>query len=208
MSSAREFGARAIRLDDDVEQRGHLGAVLAFHERVETLDDLLRRAAVERVRLKRGAELSHQCGRPDAAAHHVAHREDDAPVAELEHVEPVAAHLHPRTGGQVSDRDLHARNLWQLLREQAALQGLRDMPFLLEQAGPVNGKCHAVADELEQGRIVLREWPARARPDVQNTKQLPIQNQREAQDRLHVRAREQRLERGGRLVALQGDRLP
>ena len=63
--------------DGHVEKGGHLGAVLALHQGMEPVDDLLRGTTVEGVRLECGPELSHQGCRPHASANHVAHGEDD-----------------------------------------------------------------------------------------------------------------------------------
>src|SRR4029453_15480023 len=108
--------------------------------RMEPLHHLPRGVPVIGVRLEGRPELPHQGGGADAAADNVAHGKDYAAVAELEHVEPIAADLHASAGGQVTDGNVQARDLRQPLREETALERLRDVPLLLEQASAVDCK--------------------------------------------------------------------
>ena len=63
--------------------------------------------------------------------HHVAHHERHAPVLELERVVPVAADAGAAPGRQVAGRDRQALDRRQPLRQQAALQRLRDSVLAL-----------------------------------------------------------------------------
>src|SRR5918993_535653 len=205
VARARQLRVLAIGRDGDAQERGHLFPVLTLHERVQPLDDLRWRVPVEGICLERGSKLSHQCGRANATTDHVAHREDDTPVAEVEHVEPVAPHLGARPGRQVAERHVHARDLRKPLGEQTALQRLGDVPLLLEAAGAVDGERHPVTHELEQRRVVFGELPHVASADEQDTEELTVKDERYAEHGVHAQACEERLHRAGRVPLLQPD---
>ncbi|WP_431607902.1 hypothetical protein [Streptomyces griseocarneus] len=58
-----------------------------------------------------GAQLAHGDGGAQAAAHDVADDERRAVPGQLDHVEPVAAHLGRRVAREVAAGDLHAGGL-------------------------------------------------------------------------------------------------
>ena len=111
-----------VRLDLQVDQRRH-PVPLEVDQAIEALEHGGRAVPVERICPQRGAQRAHHRGRRQTLPHHVAHRQADPLALQRNRVVPVAAHLSAR---QVASGQLDARYPRQALRQQAALERLRD----------------------------------------------------------------------------------
>ncbi len=108
---------------DGVDAGRDLAGVDLGGEDVQQLDHLVRREVEPGVGADGGAELAHHGGGPDPAAHHVADDERGAARAEGDDVVPVAADRRVGAAGLVGGGDPEVVGLFQLLREQGALEG-------------------------------------------------------------------------------------
>ena len=98
-------------------------ASISGGEAVEELEHLVRGQVEAGVGADGGAELAHDGGGADAAAHDVADDEGGAAGAEGDDVVPVAADGGLGAAGLVGGGDAQVVGLFQLLREQGALEG-------------------------------------------------------------------------------------
>ena len=99
-TARRESSRRAL---EGVQQRGRLGAHVGE-------------------RARRAPEAAHRRRRVEAAPDDVAHDHADAPVAQREHVVPVAADLEAAGGREVAHRDVDVLEVREPRRQQRALQ--------------------------------------------------------------------------------------
>ena len=108
MTCGRDAGHARLRVDDDVHKRreGRLDHLLG--QAVEARHRRRRLHAVERERTQGVPQLRHRRGRLDALSHHVADDEPQAPVGEVERVEPVATDVELRRSGEIACGELHA----------------------------------------------------------------------------------------------------
>ena len=124
----------------------------------EPLEHLARRHAVERVGAQPAAQLPHDRGGVEAAAHHVPDRHAEPAVRKLEGVVPVAAELG-RRGGKVAAGERHRRQL-RKPRHQAALERIGEAALPLGQAAR-DRERRAVGGALKQLDLVVGEGAAR-----------------------------------------------
>ena len=108
---------------DGVDAGGDLAGVDLGGEAVEELEHLVRGQVEAGVGADGGAELAHDGGGADAAAHDVADDEGGAAGAEGDDVVPVAADGGVGAAGLVGGGDAQVVGLLQFLREQGALEG-------------------------------------------------------------------------------------
>jgi hypothetical protein len=112
-------------------------------------------------------------------AHHVAHRDADRAVRQLEQVVPVAADLRRGRAGQVAGGVVQPGDRRQL-REQAALQLLGDLVLAGVEPGVVDGERRATAEVGRHGQVVLVEGAAGAVGEQrQHAQHLPPGPQRQ-----------------------------
>lgn len=112
-----------VRVVDGVHAGGDLVGVDLHGEAVEELEDLVRREVQAGVRPDRCAELAHDRRRADPAAHDVADDQGRAAAAERDDVVPVAADRGLRAARVVGGGDAQVVGFFELLGEQAALEG-------------------------------------------------------------------------------------
>ena len=108
---------------DGVDAGGDLVGVDLGGEAVEELEHLVRGQVEAGVGADGGAELAHDGGGADPAAHDVADDEGGAAAAEGDDVVPVAADRGVRAAGLVGGGDAQVVGLFEFLREQGALEG-------------------------------------------------------------------------------------
>lgn len=108
---------------DGVDAGGDLAGVDLGGEAVEELQDLVGRQVEAGVRADGGAELAHDGGGADAAAHDVSDDEGGAAGAEGDDVVPVAADGRFGAAGLVGGGDAEVVGLFQLLGQEGALEG-------------------------------------------------------------------------------------
>ena len=84
------------------------------------------------MRAERVAQLTHEHGRRHSVARDVANRDMHDAVGAPHRVVPVAADLETRAARVVAADQLHALDLRELLREQAALKAHGDLVLALE----------------------------------------------------------------------------
>ena len=104
------------------------------------------------------AQPSHGRGGFDTVADHVADDQGHPGSGERDHVVPVAAHADPGLGGQVTDGDIHCRQVGQPLRQQVALQGQGGDPFPGVPAGVVDADRRARGQPFGQEQVIVVEW--------------------------------------------------
>ena len=157
---------------DGVDAGGDLVGVDLGGEAVEELEDLVRGEVEAGVGAYGGAELAHDGGGAHAAAHDVADDEGGAAGAEGDDVVPVAADRGLGAAGLVGGGDAQVVGLFQLLREQAALEGDGGLALAafagaqplggLDLVGDVGGEDqHAAWRRGVPGRRVPGRWPCR-----------------------------------------------
>ena len=169
------------RVDDHVDQRGHLALLLLGPDQpVELLDDTRRGVALERVGAQRAAQAADHGGRREALAGHVAHHQPDAAARGRQHVVPVAADLGLGRRGQVASRHRQPRQLRQVLRQQAALERLGDPVLALVHARVIHRERDAVGGQPQQAHVVRAEVARRGRADDQHAGDLALGQQRQA----------------------------
>ncbi len=116
------------------------------------------RLVVLREGAQRGAELSHDRGRPCAAALHVADDDGDPAGRQRDDVVPVAANLclNPlsavleRLRGHVPAGDLQPVEFRDVMRQQARLESERGAPFLLEEHRIVDRDRNPAGDRPDE----------------------------------------------------------
>lgn len=110
--------AALIGVVDRVEAGGDLVGVDLGGEAVQELKDLVRGQVQPGIGTDGRAELAHDRGGPDPAAHDIADDQGRAPGAEGDHVVPVAADGRVRAARLVGGRDTQVVGLLQLLGKQ------------------------------------------------------------------------------------------
>ncbi len=130
MARDRQHDVRseAVDVERPVDRRHEPVAVglLLAHGLVEGQQDLARRQPLHRGGADRVARERGELRRLDALAGDVADHEPPRVGALLEDVEEVADDLVAAGGGQVASGHLHARDAWEIRRQQARLQRARE----------------------------------------------------------------------------------
>ncbi|GAA3488219.1 hypothetical protein GCM10018987_23020 [Streptomyces cremeus] len=194
--------AALVGVVDGVHAGGDLTGVDLGGEAVQELQDLVRREVEARVGAHGGAELAHHGRRAHAAAHHVADDQGRAAGAEGDHVVPVAADGRVLAAGLVGGGDAQVVRLFQLLREQRALEG--DGRFALAAFGGAQpfGGVGVVGDVggEDQDAAAVGEVQGRAgdrvRAALGRTTGLDRTGRAAAQDLVHQRQQAQLLQFG------------
>lgn len=115
--------AALVGVVDGVDAGGDLAGVDLGGEAVEELEDLVRGQVEAGVGADGGAQLAHDGGGADPAAHDVADDQGGASAAEGDHVVPVAADRRVGAAGLVGGGDAQVVGLFEFLREEGALEG-------------------------------------------------------------------------------------
>ena len=115
-------------------------------------------------------------------AGHIPDGQAEPPIAELDHVIPVAAHRPLLCGGDVPRRHAEAGQSRQSGRQQAPLQRLGDLP-LYGEPGPLDRKRHPVGHQLQQLDVGIREVTLGQAPDVEDAGHPSLDDQRDPEER-------------------------
>jgi hypothetical protein len=160
MARGRQAQPALVGIDDAVEQRRHRAAGDLAGESVHALEHQRRAQALERVSAQRILESCHPCRGIEPVTDDVADRDPGMPVAQRDHVVPIAAHLSVGRPGYVAGRDLQPGQLGETLGQQAALQGLSDLGDVLDFLGGATQTLERGADDrVATGRFVDRPLP-------------------------------------------------
>ncbi len=189
------------------QERHQLTLAEVTVELIGPKEDVEGRPAHQRVRAEGVPHLPHQRRRRQAVAGHVADHQDDVALGPDERVEPVAAHADRGGGRQVPRREAQSRQERKDLREERPLERLDHDAGTVREANAERER-HPVGDELEELGLVLREAPARLRPDVHHADQVAVREQRHAEEGTDPLLEQDRVQDGAVIDLVEGDRLP
>ena len=137
-------------------------------------------------------QLAHQRRRAETVPHHVAHRDAEAPVAELERVVPVAADL--RATGPVASGEGHAVQIRQPVGQETALQRLDGAELLLVGARVGDREAGAIRHQDQQALLVRGPAARRAQAELDDTGELAADRERRGQDGVRLLGRQRPVE--------------
>ena len=159
----------ALLVEEQHAQGRELGGVVLAQHAFEAVEDDRRRVPFEGVGAQGVPQLDHHGGRVDRVPGDVADGDEQPPVVELDELVEVAADLGVVGGGDIPGRDLQPATSGQPAREEAALQGQREVVLLGVEAQRVEGEHRRLPDLGEQADLLgprrgsaPRRSPARA----------------------------------------------
>ncbi len=162
---------------------------------------------LHRVRAQRRAQLRHQGGCADTVTDDVADHDPDLVVRQNDDVVPVTADLVARR--HIARGELDVRERRQGARQQAALQRDRGAMLLLErveQPRALDRGRDAGGGQLEDRRVGRGEDAWRQAADVQHADEMPLDDQRHAEQRLDPDLPEDRVDDVGPADVADEDR--
>ena len=157
--------ALGVGLEQRAAHRAELAATFPAHQRVVQRGEQSARGdrSSSASARQRVARETRDRGRFGTLAAHVADDEPPRLAVDLEHVVEVAADLVALARGAVAGRDARARDLRERRRQQARLQGTRDVIALGVQAGVVEREPGPAARTPRRARDRRTETPTRSR---------------------------------------------
>ena len=132
MARARERDASASHTDEPAEHRREAPVALDVEQLVQLAEDDVGAVALQCIGADRVTQVRHRGRGLQAASRDVTHRDEEAVVAERDHLVPVPADLEPARARDVARRELETRKDGMLVGQQCLLEGARDVPLLLE----------------------------------------------------------------------------
>jgi hypothetical protein len=197
MAGTGHADLRERRVDDAVEDRGHLPGLEVLELVVEAAEDLGRIGGLDRVRPERAAHPAHHDRRRQPVPGHVPDHQAEAAAAEAEDVVPVAAH-RPTGSGHVASSEAEAGHLRKPGGHEAPLERHCRLPLDGGETGP-GGAGDPLGDHLEELDLVVGERPGGEAADVEDADHVSTVQERHPGHRVDALRDQERVDHG-RLV--------